>query len=157
MIPSPLHLETYFFTEIHLAACPKGCETPGNGAFASNVEVARHEDDPSKWMVQLGIRKSEDDEAGCPEYTFEIQVVGLFVVDKEFPAERTENMVRANGPAVLFSAVREMVANLTARGPFAPVQLPTVTFVDECKGSEVNTVAPPVARRSRKKTPKTKR
>ena len=98
MIPSPLHLESYFFTEIHLVACPAGCDTPGDGMFASHVEYARHEDDPSKWMVQLGIHKAEDDEGGCPEYTFEIQVVGLFHVDKEYPAEKAESMVQANGP-----------------------------------------------------------
>jgi preprotein translocase subunit SecB len=147
MIPSPLHLETYFFTEIHLVACSADCETQGDGMFTSQVECARHGDDPSKWMVQLGVRKAEDDEEGCPEYTFEIQVVGLFDVDKEYPSQKAESMVKANGPAVLFGAVREMVANLTARGPFPPVELPTVTFVDECKSSEKS--AKPKSRRPR--------
>lgn len=155
MIPSPLHLKTYFFTKIQLVACPKGCDTPGDGAFASQVEYARHEKDPSKWMVQLGVRKTEDDEEGCPEYTFEIQVVGLFAVDAEFPKEKAERMVRANGPAVLFGAVREMVANLTARGPFPPVTLPTVTFVDEAHSPSVGASKPESAgKRSKPKAKK---
>jgi hypothetical protein len=30
-------------------------------------------------------------------------------------------------------AARELIATLTCRGPFAPVNLPTVTFIDEVK------------------------
>jgi len=87
-------------------------------------------------MVQLGIRQTGDEEDGCPEYTFEIEVVGLFDVDSEYPADKAENLVRVNGPAVLFGAIREMVANLTARGPFPTVELPTVTFIDEVRHPE---------------------
>ena len=157
MIPSPLHLETYFFTEIQVEACPEGCDSPGEGELASSVEVSRHEDDSGKWMVQLGIRQSEDEAKGCPEYTFKIQVVGLFKVDKEFPLEQAEHLVRANGPAVLYGAVREMVANLTSRGPFSTVELPTVTFIDEANPAAPKPIsaAPRSPHASKKRASKT--
>ena len=130
MISSPLHLDSYFFTRIRVDACPKGCEKPGEGLLSTKVECRKHKEQPRKWLVELGVRKAEDKEKGCPEYTFQIEIVGLFEVDETFPLEKVEGIVRANGPAVLFGAVREMVANLTARGPFPAVKLETVSFVD---------------------------
>ena len=147
MIPSPLRLKSHFFTTIHVDACPQGCETSGEGAFSSQVEFARHEGDPAKWMVQLAIRKDADDRERCPEYTFDIQVVGLFEVDTKYPPEKAEGLVRANGPAVLFGAIREMVANLTARGPFPAVELPTVTFVDDASAPSAKPKSRPKARK----------
>jgi preprotein translocase subunit SecB len=146
MIPSPLHLDSYFFTKILMEACPQGCDSEGDGTLGSYLEFSRHQDDTSKWMVQLGIRKMEDEDEGCPEYTFELEVVGLFEVDNEYPTEKVESMVRANAPAVLYGAIREMVANLTARGPFAAVELPTVSFIDEAK-KPVKKMAPKRRRR----------
>ncbi len=131
MIPSPLRLDNYFFTKIHMDACPKGCEKPGEGVTSSKVECLKHKDTPNKWMVQAEVRKADDKEKGCPEYTFHVQVVGLFEVAEAFPAEKAEKMVRTNAPSVLYGAIREMIANLTARGPFPAIKLPTVTFIDE--------------------------
>ena len=131
MMPSPLRLDTHFFTHIHLEACEKGTKELADGVLKSQVQCMQHKEEPEKWMVTLGLRQQEDKEKGCPQYTFQFEVVGLFNVDKKFPAEKAEALVRANGAAMLYGAIREMVANLSARGPFASVNLPTVTFVDE--------------------------
>ena len=131
MMPSPLSLETYFFTKIHLDACEKAGKEPATGVLSSKVNCLQHKQDAQKWMVTLGVSQHEDKEKGRPPYVFEVEAVGFFTVDKQYPAEKAEVLVRANGAAVLFGAIREMVANLSARGPFAQVNLPTVTFVDE--------------------------
>ena len=56
--------------------------------------------------------------------------------------------MHASGTTVLCEAVREMVANLTARGPFARVTLPAVTFIDEIQPPS------PARQRPAKKTAK---
>ena len=131
MIPSPLHLEKYFFTKIHVDACPNSCEKAGKGLFTVKAACMKHKDAERKWMGQLELKQVQDKEVGCPEYTFHVEVVGFYEVSKNYPEEKAEALVRANGPALLYSAARELIATLTCRGPFAPVNLSTVTFIDE--------------------------
>ena len=133
MIPSPLHLEKYFFTKIHVDACPNSCEKAGKGLFTAKVSCMKHKDAERKWMVQLELKQVQDKNDGCPEYSFHVEVVGFYEVSKNYPEEKAEALVRANGPALLYSAARELIATLTCRGPFAPVNLPTVTFIDEAR------------------------
>ena len=151
MIPSPLRLEKHFFTRLHVDACPDGCATAGAGRVTSEVSCFREETDPPLWMVQLDLRREKDEEQGCPEYSFDVQVIGLFSVDPTFPEERIDRLVHANGAAVLYGAAREMIANLTSRGPFAQVNLDTVTFVDE-----VHELAPAATAKPTRKVPRRK-
>lgn len=131
MIPSPLLLESYFFAKVHVDACPNSCEKAGKGLFTAKVSCMKHKDAERKWMVQLELKQVQDKEAGCPEYSFHVEVVGFYEVSKNYPEVKAEALVRANGPALLYSAARELIATLTCRGPFASVNLPTVTFIDE--------------------------
>jgi preprotein translocase subunit SecB len=41
-----------------------------------------------------------------------------------------ETLVEYNGPAVLYGSIRELVMQVTSRGPFPPIVLPTVSFVN---------------------------
>lgn len=127
MIASPLRLDSYFFTRVRFEACPEG------KAKAARVDekhrVLRNEKDPSRWMVSLNVVQEKTAEC-CPTYTFDVEVFGLFSIDEAYPAEKRDALVHANGPAVLYGAVREMVAYLSSRGPHPQVMLNTVTFVD---------------------------
>ena len=133
MRPSPLQLESYMFTRIHLDACddPKCLEAENVGQFHVNSQCQEHNDDPSRWMVTLHLSIGQADGKECPSYSLDMEAVGFFHVTDDFPAEKRTPMVKANAPAVLFGAMREMVANITARGPYPRMDLPTVTFVDE--------------------------
>ena len=146
MIPSPLHLEKYFFTKIHVDACPNGCEKTGKGLFSTHVTCMKHKDAERKWMVQLELQQGKDKDDGCPEYSLRVEIVGFYEVREDYPAGNAEMLVRANGPALLYSAARELIAALTGRGPFASVNLPTVTFIDEATPvSTASVVAEPIA------------
>lgn len=133
MIPSPLHLEKYFFTKVHVDACPNSCEKAGKGLFTVKSTFMKHKDEDRKWMVQLDLQQVKDKDEACPEYSFHVEVVGFYEVSQDVAAGKAEALVRANGPALLYSAARELIATLTSRGPFAPVNLQTVTFIDEAK------------------------
>lgn len=133
MKPSPLELESYMFTRIHMDACDdQEClENEGAGQFQVNTHCQQHNEDLSRWMVTIRVSVSQKDGEQCPPYALDIEVVGFFQVAEEYPAEKKAPMVKANAPAVLFGAVREMIANITARGPYPKLDLPAVTFVDE--------------------------
>jgi preprotein translocase subunit SecB len=134
MILSPLALQTHFFTKVNVDACPEACDAAGEGALSSSIEFQQHEDDSQKWLVNLGVRReNSSDEEGCPEYTFDVEIVGIFEVDEDYPQDSVDKLIRANAPAMLYGAVREMLLNVTGRGPFGPCSLPTVTFIDEAE------------------------
>ncbi len=71
-------------------------------------------------------------------YLVDIEAGGVVVLANG--AERLgdpENLVRVNGPALLWSAVREVVANATARMPLGMAFLPSVNFHDLKKDAAV--------------------
>lgn len=135
MIPSPLQLEHYFFTQMHLDAHP-GADPDAEMHFDSSVQCGRHEDDPRRWMITLTVVIGGEEEDADPAYTGQFEIIGMFRVDDQFPEDKVANLAHANGAAVLYGSVRELVANLTARGPFPQVLLPTTTFIDECAHSK---------------------
>lgn len=59
-------------------------------------------------------------------YQGQIEFEGIFDVHPEFPVERTEEMVRMNGGAILYGAIRETVLNLSSRSKHGPFELPTI-------------------------------
>ena len=157
MIPSPLQLETHFFTRVRVEACQDGSEPPGEGIVSCDVECRKHKKEGRKWLVRLAYKLDRDSAKGVPAYAVDVEIVGRFQVDAAFPADKVERMVRANGPAVLYGAVREMVCNLTARGPYPAVRLPTVTFIEGTAATgqppAVRLEAPRTGRTTRKAAP----
>lgn len=55
-----------------------------------------------------------------------IDFEGLFDVHPEYPEDKIEDLVRMNGGAILYGAVRELVLNLTARSKHGPFEMPTI-------------------------------
>ncbi|MCP5487629.1 MAG: protein-export chaperone SecB [Verrucomicrobia bacterium] len=132
MIPSPLLLECHYFTRVNVeAAADVDSAEADAGVFKHRIDCKRHKEESRRFMLTLGLKRVAGKKEGTPHYTWEIEVVGFLTVDAEYPEEKVEALVKVNGPAVLYAAAREMVANITSRGPFPAVNLPTVTFVDE--------------------------
>lgn len=71
--------------------------------------------------VAFGGRPPEESTHDC-----EIEFEGIFDVHPDFPADRIEDLVRTNGGAILYSAVREWVMNLSARSKHGPFEMPTI-------------------------------
>lgn len=64
-----------------------------------------------------------------PYYSAQVHVAGLVRVVDQWPESEVLELVEANGPALLYGAAREMLRNLTARGPWPVLCLHSVTFV----------------------------
>ena len=134
MNPSPLQLERHFFTRIQLDAKPTGKPEVSN-QLSCQVEVGRAADDSKRFQVIVRL-KLQSPSHGQACYTGEIDSVGLFRVADRWPEDRMLELVEANGAAVLFGAIRELICNLTARGPWPQISLQTVTFVQPKVKSE---------------------
>ena len=130
MLTSPLQLEASYIKELHflMKDHPKDLKPVENPAVKVSVKAARKTDDPLHWSFELNVGF---DEATAPKMPFEFTLVmlGFFKVNEKYPAEQAEKLANTNGPAVLYSATREVIASLTGRNGYSPLVLPTVTFI----------------------------
>jgi preprotein translocase subunit SecB len=127
MKPSPLQLERHFFTKVHVDAHPDG-DANFKGELQTQVELAQAERDPKRYQLTLRLKIVPADDKK-PRYTAEIHVVGVVRVSPTWPEPEVQKLVQANGPALLYGAAREMLCNVTGRGPWPMVCLDAVTFV----------------------------
>lgn len=124
---SPLQLERHFFTKVLVDANPNGKpETPNQ--LSCQGEVGQSAGDTKQYQVVLRLKfTSPSDGEAC--YIGEIHAVGLFRVVDGWPVEKIPLLVEANGSALLYGAIRELLLNITARGPWPPVTLNSMTFI----------------------------
>jgi preprotein translocase subunit SecB len=96
--------------------------------FESVVEYGPAPHNPRLYFVKLEIQLLGT-EASQPPYLIDLEIVGTFSLpNAELPVNET--LVEYNGPAVLYGSIRELVMQVTSRGPFPPIVLPTVSFVN---------------------------
>ncbi|MBI5688310.1 MAG: protein-export chaperone SecB [Verrucomicrobia bacterium] len=123
---SPLQLSRQVLTKLNIEAIHDGDPNVGPDV-ATTVDANPTKDNPREWIVFLNVELKSP--AGKKaSYTGHIDLVGLFRINDQWPAEKIEKLVRVNGPSILYGAARELVANLTARGPWPMVMLPTLSF-----------------------------
>ncbi len=127
---SPLQLEHSLIEDIVL--------TPARGAkeFCESLNIetgpsfSRNDKDPTRWQVGLAIRFSGEGDKPAP-YDGAIRVIGWFrIVAEKMPEEKQLELVSINGPSILYSTAREVIAGLTARGINGLFLLPSVSFSD---------------------------
>jgi preprotein translocase subunit SecB len=83
----------------------------------------------SQWLVGLSVEQGPCHEANIP-YTFSVTLQGIVLALPGGPeGERLERAVKANAPAMLFGAAREMIRALTSRGPHRAIIIPSTSFL----------------------------
>ena len=131
MKSSPLQLEHYFVSDLHFSA---------NRAFDPKkevklkvedfgVETALLSPDPAKWQVTLRVKHQPALSVNAP-YSFTLEVVGFFHVVPEFPADKVQQLIKTNGPSILYGIAREVVRDFSMRGPHPGLMLPSVSFFE---------------------------
>ena len=132
-----LEIKRYFFPLVHVAADPQ--YDPGSGMekvnFDVRTSVTKDENDLYQVAVEI-IAEPEDEEHRIP-YSIHLIGVGLFTVSKEW--KEPERLLKINGASMIYSAAREFLITVTARGPWQPVILPTISFKDDETSATVET------------------
>lgn len=143
MALSPLLLEGYYVEEISVSVPPEKrrgltlalefgfhpkLPDPDDAKpipFDVQVNYSRNEQEPSHYGATLTL---ETHKHKLNNYWLRLVLVGFFRVAEGFPVEHAETLVKVNGPSLLYSAARELLAMITSRGPYPAIVLPTVTF-----------------------------
>jgi len=136
---SLLKVREYFVTDVDIKANPVGdaatLPPEGNSNVSTKVETAQNRENKRDWKVALQIT-CEPTQRNIGGYSVTMELIGFFDVDASLPEDRVEDVVAANGPAVLYGAARELVLLITGRGPFPPFSLPCATFIDETPSAQ---------------------
>ncbi len=124
---SSLRLEKHFFSKIELRpnqdSKPEGVNRIGCG-----LAIGKAVEDPQSYQVTLTIDLEQDPASKeKPYYSGSFEIVGFFAVAPTFEGD-PDRLVQVSGASLLYGAVREMVCNLTARGPWPILCLPTLNF-----------------------------
>ena len=152
MQASPLQLEAYFLKNVKFSLSDDLQSLPESMAEMRGLDIkvqdeTGFDDTRQLWRSEVRVTATNKDKEKVP-YTFDVVMVGFFRVHESYPKENAELMARTNAPALLYSAIREVVGNMTSRSPFPTIFLPSVTFL------RPNKIAP---RKSKIKKPVTKR
>jgi len=138
MTLSPLQLHRYYAEEIFCKANPDFDKDKDVKIKDFQVLFETGEDkNPLLRRIRLTVEQALSNDGNEP-FSFKIVMVGFFEVMKEFfesqGSEKTEQLVNVNGPALLYSAARELLAIVSGRGPYADdslnVLLPSITFLN---------------------------
>ncbi len=146
MTNSPLQLEEYFLEKLQftLVTVPMPLEAlPKFDRLELEVKgkCVRRDNDIRRWKCDLTIRSRATKPKGTYPYSFEVGFVGFYRVLDAFPEKLIEAAINANGPAILYSAAREMLLVLTGRGRFPAILLPSITFIKPPKKQAVKAKA----------------
>jgi preprotein translocase subunit SecB len=139
---SPLILKQHFLTNISVKANVPNFSSQDDlvkllsackSTITTKVEAAKNEENPRLWKVVLILEcRPTADSPFCP-YLINIELLGFFEVHQSVAESAVEDLVRCNGPAILFGSAREIILFITGRGPSPPFVLPSVTFIDGSK------------------------
>ena len=136
MQQSSLQLESSVITRVRIEANKEFPQEHAKEKFTafsdsgleSVVKYGPAPQNPRLYFVKLEI-KLLGTEVSPPPYFIDLEIVGTFSLPNiELPVNET--LVECNGPAVLYGSIRELVMQVTSRGPFPPIVLPTVNFVN---------------------------
>jgi len=131
---SPLQLKHYFVADLRFTAVTqfdpaKEVELKEELLVVEPI-CKREREESLQWQVTLNLKLDAPVGSNIP-YKFAIFVVGIFEVHPNFPRDKSERMVHTNAPSVLFGILREVVRDLTMRGPYSGLILPSVSFYVE--------------------------
>jgi preprotein translocase subunit SecB len=139
MKPAPLQLERpIFFTKIEIASHENGKPDAVN-LLQFAVQIGQDVPEHSRRFqltLKLNIQSPADSKA---LYTGDVHSVGIFRVAEQWPADKVQSLVEVNGVGILYGAIRELVLNLTARGPWPPLLLNAFSFVPDAAVSATKT------------------
>lgn len=129
VIQAPLEIKRYFFPLVHVAADPQYELGTGMDKVNFDVRTSVTKDENDLYQVAVEIIAEPEDEKHRIPYSIHLIGVGLFTVSEKW--KEPEKILKINGASMIYSAAREFLITVTARGPWPPVILPTISFKDD--------------------------
>lgn len=138
---SPLSCLGYFVTDLVITANPKhNPDKPAKLNFNDlqiDCKTEKPEEDVTQkeklWRVWLQINQNVSTGKNSP-YNFMISLHGQFIVHPKYSKDKAKKLVSINGCSLLYTTARTVLCSAMSHGPFRPLILPTVCFLEESSG-----------------------
>jgi len=131
MFTPSLQLERSFFTQVEIEADPKHVLGQGQVEVTTTQALGPAAEKGSLWVVELDLSVAGKERSSAPPYRIHLHSVGTFSFPRTAMADvEKAHLLAVTGVSILYSQAREYILMLTARGPWGPFQLPTVSFID---------------------------
>lgn len=114
------------FTDVQITAQP---DAKDGGVLSTNVVFSGSVlgGDKRKWQITVRVNLVQGGDIK-PTYLGLVECVGIFSVAPNVPEENIEKLVMVNGTGILYGSIREMISNITSRGPWPLIVLVTQIF-----------------------------
>jgi len=127
---SPIALTGIHFTEVMIASTPKGVDADVDKVdLDKRPDLYQSPENKRDWSVTLTVEIKSKEGAEAP-YSGEVEAFGFFSVSEKWKESDIEKLVYINGCGIVYAAIREMVTNITVRGFFDPLILPSCSFAE---------------------------
>ncbi len=119
---SPIQTRRHFIKKVEFEVIEE-THKDGEDEIKFSLKTQKHK---NHWHVILGVKFGPIDNKSTSHFKGEIVMEGLFDIANDFPEDKVKDLVKMNGSAILYGAIREMMIILTARSNFGPLELPTI-------------------------------
>jgi preprotein translocase subunit SecB len=133
--PSPLSIVAHEFREIQIKAAEED-QPKGSLGLNFNRKWGAIDNDPLNWILELTVEFGGDQVEAKAPYAGLMRIEGIFKINKDYPEDKRDSLIRVTGASILYGACREMLANLTARSSHGMISLPSVSFISAPSASE---------------------
>lgn len=127
---SSLNIRQHHPVQVEYWASEEAVSDPAPLKVAYSISLGPNTDNPLDWRVALTVNFSGISPKKKETVKGTVTFVGYFDVSADTPKTERENFVARNGASVLYSAVRELLANISCRSSNRRVLLPLTSFHD---------------------------
>ncbi len=144
--PSPLKCMTYFLTDLLVTANLEYDASQKSKLDFEDIKIATRPAELENagknqvWKLVIAVHQNVGREKNSP-YNFSATMTGHFEVQKTYPAENSKKLVEINGCSMLYGALRQILCNAMSNGPYMPIFLPTVCFIEAPESACGNKIA----------------
>lgn len=128
MTPSALQLERMFFTRVAIVASQDPAAKP-SPQFETSVAAGSNPANRRQYQITITIKLLANPTTPTA-YVGDVEATGFFAVSEAVPIEKCERFAAIHGSTLVYGMIRELISNLTARGPWPMFVLPTTSFAD---------------------------
>lgn len=123
MTDFPLRLDRYFFTEQQVIANPDYQANSGQQVdFRVDASASQIEGQPGRYGITAKV-ESNPEKSDNPPYSFAITAFGVIATTEGVECVLAEAQIETSAAQLLIGAIRERLAELTARGPWGTLYL----------------------------------
>jgi preprotein translocase subunit SecB len=130
---SPVECKNYVVLEAHMNVNTAFDAGKPLDLVLSDLEIQHSlhqgQDKPNEGIVRVHVEMKHDEKKNVP-YHVRVYLAGNFSIAAAFPEEKKVLFLKTNGASILYGVARELVRDLTSRGPHSQILLPTVSFAN---------------------------